>query len=81
MFMRLDDGWYAHLEALLKRSIEQGLFLKDLDVGPCVRAIMVAPRGIGYQSRLPRRELDALLSELAGQTDHWIRAELVRPRK
>jgi hypothetical protein len=81
MFKRLDDGWYAHLEALLKRGIEQGLFRKDLDVGPCARAIMVALRGIGYQSRLPRRKLDALLSELAAQTEHWIRAELVRPRK
>jgi len=81
IFKRLDDGWYAHLEALLKRGIEQGLFRKDLDVGPCARAIMVALRGIGYQSRLPRRKLDALLSELAAQTEHWIRAELVGPRK
>ena len=81
MFKRLDDGWYAHLEALLKRGIEQGLFRKDLDVGPCARAIMVALRGIGYQSRLPRRKLDALLSELAAQTEHWISARLVRPRK
>ena len=74
MFKRLDDGWYAHLEALLKRGIEQSLFRKDLDVGPCARAIMVALRGIGYQSRLPRRKLDALLSELAAQTEHWILA-------
>jgi AcrR family transcriptional regulator len=81
MFKRLDDGWYAHLEALLKRGIEQGLFRKDLHVGPCARAIMVALRGIGYQSRLPRRQLDALLSELAAQTEHWIGARLLRPRK
>ena len=81
MFKRVDDGWYAHLEALLKRGIEQGLFRKDLDVGPCARAIMVALRGIGYQSRLPRGELDALLSQLAAQTEQWIRAGLVRPRK
>ena len=81
MFKRLDDGWYAHLEALLKRGIEQGLFRKDLDVGLCARAIMVALRGIGYQSRLPRRQLDALLSELAAQTEHWIGARLLRPRK
>src|SRR5215468_7734236 len=81
MFKCLDDGWRAHLEALLKRGIEQGLFRKDLDVGPCARAIMVALRGIGYQSRLPRRELDALLSELAALTEHWIRAKLVRRPK
>ena len=81
MFKRLDDGWYAHLEALLKRGIEQGLFRKDLDVGPCARAIMVALRGIGYQSRLPRRKLDALLWELAAQTEHWVGAGLLRPRK
>jgi AcrR family transcriptional regulator len=74
MFKRVDDGWYTHLEALLKRGIEQGLFRKDLDVGSCARAIMVALRGIGYQSRLPRRKLDALLSELAAQTEHWISA-------
>ena len=81
MFKRLDDGWYAHLVALLKRGIEQGLFRKDLDTALCARAIMVALRGIGYQSRLPRRELDALLSELAALTEHWVKAELVRRRK
>ena len=81
MFKRLDDGWYAHLEALLKRGIEQGLFRKDLDIASCARAIMVALRGIGYQSRLPRRKLDALLSELAALTEHWISAELVRRRR
>ena len=81
MFKRLDDGWYPHLEALLKRGIEQGLFRKDLDVGPCARAIMVALRGIGYQSRLPRRKLDALLSELAAQAEHRIGAGLFRSRK
>jgi AcrR family transcriptional regulator len=81
MFKRLDDGWYEHLEALLKRGIEQGLFRKDLEVGSCVRAIMVALRGIGYQSRLPPRKLDSLLSELAAQTEHWIRAAPSRPHK
>jgi hypothetical protein len=35
---------------------------------------MVALRGIGYQSRLPRRELDLLLSQLAAQTEYWILA-------
>ena len=81
MFKRLDDGWYEHLDALLKRGIEQGLFRKDLEVGSCARAIMVALRGIGYQSRLPPRKLDSLLSELAAQTEHWIRAAPGRPRK
>ena len=32
MFKRVDDGWYTHLEALLKRGIEQGLFRKDLEL-------------------------------------------------
>jgi AcrR family transcriptional regulator len=81
MFKRLDDGWYAHLEDLLQRGIEQGLFRKDLNIGPCARAIMVALRGIGYQSRLPRREVDALLSELAAQTERWIAAPGVSRRK
>jgi hypothetical protein len=36
---------------------------------------MVALRGIGYQARLPPRNVDELLSELAAQTEHWITAE------
>ncbi len=81
MFRRLDDGWYAHLETLLRRGIEQGRFRKDLRIGPCARAIMVALRGIGYQSRLPRRELDALLSEILAQTEGWITSGRAPRRK
>jgi hypothetical protein len=75
MFRKLDDGWHAHLTALLKRGIQQGLFRKNLNVPLCARAMMVALRGIGYQSRLPRRKVDEFLSELAAQTEHWITAE------
>jgi AcrR family transcriptional regulator len=75
IFRKLDDGWHAHLMALLKRGIQQGIFRNNLNVPLCARAIMVALRGIGYQSRLPRRQVDELLSELAAQTEHWITAE------
>jgi AcrR family transcriptional regulator len=75
MFKKLDDGWHVHLAALLKRGIRQGLFRKNLDAPLCARAIMVALRGIGYQSRLPHRKVDELLSELAKQTERWIDAE------
>ena len=74
IFGKLDDGWYAHLVNLLKRGIREGVFREDLRLQPCVRAIMVALRGIAYQSRLPRRELDLLLSQLAAQTEYWILA-------
>ena len=74
IFGKLDDGWYAHLVNLLKRGIREGIFREDLSLQPCVRAIMVALRGIGYQSRLPRRELDLLLSQLAAQTEYWVLA-------
>jgi AcrR family transcriptional regulator len=72
MFRKLDDGWYAHLTALLERGVQQGIFRSNLNVPLCARAMMVALRGIGYQSRLPRRKVDELLSELAAQTEHWI---------
>jgi len=75
MFRKLDDGWHAHLMALLERGIQQGIFRNNLNVPLCARAMMVALRGIGYQSRLPRRKVDELLSELAAQTEHWITAE------
>jgi hypothetical protein len=77
MFKKLDDGWHVHLVALLKRGIRQGIFRNNLDVPLCARAIMVALRGIGYQARLPPRKVDELLSELAAQTEHWIKAENV----
>jgi hypothetical protein len=75
IFRKLDDGWHAHLVALLERGIQQGIFRNSLNVPLCARAIMVALRGIGYQSRLPRRQVDELLSELAAQTEHWLTAE------
>ena len=75
MFRKLDDGWHAHLVALLERGIQKGIFRKSLNVPLCARTIMVALRGIGYQSRLPRRKVDELLAELAAQTEHWITAE------
>jgi AcrR family transcriptional regulator len=74
MFRKLDDGWHAHLVALLERGIQQGVFRNNLDVPLCARAIMVALRGIGYQAKLPPRKVDELLSELAAQTEHWITA-------
>ena len=75
MFRKLDDGWHAHLVALLERGIRQRIFRNDLNVSLCARTIMVALRGIGYQAKLPPRKLDELLSELAAQTEHWIKAE------
>ena len=75
MFRKLDDGWHAHLVALLERGIQQEIFRNNLNVPVCARAIMVALRGIGYQSRLPRRQVDELLSELATQTERWLTAE------
>jgi AcrR family transcriptional regulator len=74
IFRKLDDGWHAHLVALLERGIQQGIFRNNLNVPLCARAMMVALRGIGYQSRLPRRKVDELLSELAAQTERWITA-------
>jgi hypothetical protein len=75
IFRKLDDGWHAHLVALLERGIQQGIFRNKLNVSLCARAMMVALRGIGYQSRLPPRKIDELLSELAAQTERWIMAE------
>jgi hypothetical protein len=74
IFRKLDDGWHAHLVALLERGIQQGIFRNNLNV-LCARAMMVALRGIGYQTRLPRRKVDELLSELAAQTERWLTAD------
>jgi AcrR family transcriptional regulator len=75
IFRKLDDGWHAHLVAMLERGIQQGIFRNNLNVPLCARAMMASLRGIGYQSKLPRRKVDELLSELAAQTERWITAE------
>ena len=72
IFKKVDDGWRSHLVALLDRGVRQGIFRKDLNQTLCARAIMVALRGISYQSRLPGRQLDLLLSQLAAQTELWL---------
>jgi AcrR family transcriptional regulator len=72
IFKKVDDGWRSHLLALLDRGVQQGIFRQDLNQPLCARAIMVALRGISYQSRLPGRQLDLLLSQLAAQTELWL---------
>jgi AcrR family transcriptional regulator len=72
IFKKVDDGWRSHLMALLGRGVQQGIFRKDLNQQLCARAIMVALRGVSYQSRLPGRRLDLLLSQLAAQTELWL---------
>jgi AcrR family transcriptional regulator len=74
IFKTLDDGWHSHLVALLERGIQQGIFRNSLNVPVCASAMMVALRGIGYQSKLPLCKVDELLSELAAQTEYWITA-------
>jgi hypothetical protein len=81
MFRRLDDGWHDHLVALLERGIQQRIFRNNLNVPLCARAIMEALRGIGYQTKLPPRKVDELLTELAAQTEHWITAENAGQRR
>src|SRR3984957_7613248 len=44
IFKKLDDGWHAHLVALLERGIQQGRFRNNLNVPVCARAMMVALR-------------------------------------
>ena len=72
IFKKVDDGWRSHLVALLDRGVQQGIFRKDLNQQLSARAIMVALRGISYQLRLPGRQLDLLLSQLAAQTELWL---------
>lgn len=72
IFRKVDDGWRSHLVALLDRGVQQGIFRKDLNQQLCARAIMVALRGISYQSRLPGHQLDLLMSQLAAQTELWV---------
>jgi AcrR family transcriptional regulator len=43
IFRKLDDGWHAHLVAMLDRGIQQGIFRKNLNVPLCARAMIGGP--------------------------------------
>ena len=78
-FKRLDDGWYATLNSMLTRGVEEGVFRRNLDMNLCAMTIMATIRGTCCQFSLPAHERAALLLELAAQTEAWILADLKGP--
>lgn len=73
MLQYLDDGWRGHLISILKAGIATGEFRADLDVAATADALMSQLRGLGFQNRLDAKRLDVLISQIAAQTEHWVR--------
>jgi AcrR family transcriptional regulator len=73
MLQYLDDGWRGHLISIFEAGISEGEFRDDLDVRATASALMSQLRGLGYQGKLDGTKLDALVSHIAMQTEHWVR--------
>jgi AcrR family transcriptional regulator len=68
-----DDFWHEHLSGIIRRGIKQGVFRRDIDLGPAITALMAQFKGIGYHAALGKRkwrEIDETITEIARQVEH-----------
>jgi AcrR family transcriptional regulator len=73
MLQYLDGGWHGHLISILEAGISEGVFRTDLEVAATADAMMSQLRGLGYQSKLDGKKLDGVVTQIALQTEYWVR--------
>jgi AcrR family transcriptional regulator len=74
----LENGWHGHLEDILRRGIEAGLFRADLDTAAAAALIMAEQKGIGLGYAAAATDdaaaADRLVVQLAAQVEYWLTA-------
>jgi AcrR family transcriptional regulator len=73
-----DNFWVRHLTGILERGIAEGVFRSDLDREATAAALMVQMKGIAHHAAMRKREpgeIDAILSGVAVQVEHWLTCE------
>jgi AcrR family transcriptional regulator len=72
----MDEFWRQHLTGVIRLGIEQGAFRSEIDVEAAAVAIMAQIKGIGFHAltgKLKRTEVETAVSEIARQTEYWLR--------
>jgi AcrR family transcriptional regulator len=73
LLRELDQGWHAHLVSILEAGIAEKLFRTDIDAGATASALMAQLRGLVYQGGIGPKKRQALIDQIALQTERWVR--------
>jgi AcrR family transcriptional regulator len=68
----LERHWSKHLVGILERGVRIGAFRRDLDLADAATMIIVEMKGLSFHGalgKLPREQIDRLISLLAAETE------------
>jgi AcrR family transcriptional regulator len=71
----MDTAWRTHFASIIERGARDGSFRADLDPVDVAGLIMVQVKAVAYQV-VPSRDapsIDALVSQLRAQIEHWLK--------
>jgi hypothetical protein len=70
-----DDFWSRRLWGIIERGVSEGVFRPNIHLDATVIALMAQLKGIAQHAAMRKRkpgELDAMVSEIAAQVEHWL---------
>lgn len=70
-----DRFWERRVTGILERGVAQGVFRANLDRSAAALALMAQIKGIAHHaamSQRPSEEIDAIVSTVAAQVEHWL---------
>jgi AcrR family transcriptional regulator len=68
----LERQWSNHLIGILERGVRIGVFRSDLDLADAATMLIVQMKGLSFHGalgKLPREQIDRLISQLAAETE------------
>jgi AcrR family transcriptional regulator len=77
-----DRFWERDLTGILERGVSQGIFRRDLDSAAVATSLMAQLKGVAHHAAMRDRkqgEIDAILSQIAAQVEHWLTCVVVQP--
>jgi TetR/AcrR family transcriptional regulator, regulator of cefoperazone and chloramphenicol sensitivity len=72
----MQEGWRGSVIAMLERGVREGIFRADLDLISTANGIMALLKGLVSSSRLERKEVDDLVSQMARLAHQWVTGSL-----
>jgi len=70
-----DDFWSRRITGIIERGVAEGVFRRDIDIESAAVSLMVQIKGISHHAAMRKRrpgEIDALVSTIAAQVEHWL---------
>lgn len=70
-----DKFWVNRFTGIVERGVAQGIFRSELDREATAASLMIQMKGLAHHAAMRERtpgEIDAILSTLAAQIEHWL---------